>query len=210
MPRNAVLLDLDGTLLDSGSLILSSFQHVRERFSLPMDDQDFRRTMGRPLREVFESVARTPAEAEAMVRAYREHNHARHDQEIRPFEGVPEALDALRAAGARLAVVTSKVRAMAERGLRVNGLAVEVVIGPDDVPRPKPAPDPVWLALERLGARPEEAVMVGDSPHDLEAGRAAGVAVAAVRWGMFSAEELAPFAPDWWLDHPRELPLLLR
>lgn len=205
MSRDALLLDLDGTLVDTHALILSSWRHVRDRFALDVDDDRFRQGMGRPLLEVLGAFATSTAHAEEMVVVYREHNAGVHDQMIRVFDGVPEALRTLRARGIKLAVVTSKSRPFAERGLRVTGLVVDALVTPSDVTRPKPDAEPVTLALSLLGVARERAVMVGDSPHDLLAGRAAGVATAAVSWGAFSLAELLPCTPDHVLHHPSEL-----
>ena len=205
MRKDALLLDLDGTVLDTHALILSSWRHVRERFALEVDDDRFRRGMGRPLLEVLGAFSASPAHAEEMVAAYRAHNAEIHDAMVRPFEGIREALTELRARGVKLAIVTSKSRAFAERGLRVTDLAFDALVSPSEVVRPKPAAEPVELALRLLGVARDRAVMVGDSPHDLEAGRAAGVETAAVAWGAFSLEELAPCAPDQVLRHPSEL-----
>lgn len=211
MPRrDAVLFDLDGTVLDTGELILSSWRHVRDTFGLAGDDDDFRRGMGRPLREIFAAWARDDGERDRLVDAYRDHNMAAHDRMVRPFPGIPELLAALRADGIRVGIVTSKVRAAAEQGLRVTGLAVDDLVGPEDVARPKPDPEPVRLALARLGVTAERAIFVGDSPHDILAGRGAGVATAAVRWGMFAASELEAASPDHWLAEPADLLPLVR
>jgi pyrophosphatase PpaX len=84
----------------------------------------------------------------------------------------------------------------------------DVVVGADDVTRPKPDPEPVRLALERLGAHPSGAVFIGDSRHDLVSGRAAGVKTAAALWGPFDRAHLADLEPDYWLETPRDLSLL--
>lgn len=208
--KDVVLFDLDGTLLDTGPLILASWRHVRDTFGISADDDDFRRGMGRPLVEVLGQFARDDAERASLVSAYREHNLALHDEMVKPFAGVREVLDALRAAGIAIGVVTSKLRAVAERGLRVTDLQVDVVVGPDDVERPKPDPQPVWLALGRLGAEPPRALMVGDSPHDVLAAKRAGVESVGVRWGMFALAELEEAAPDHLVARPEELvPLVL-
>ena len=68
-----------------------------------------------------------------------------------------------------------------------------------------PDPTPVLVAMERLGARPETTVFVGDSPHDMASGRAAGVRTAAALWGPFPRETLEPHQPDFWLGAPTEL-----
>ena len=76
----------------------------------------------------------------------------------------------------------------------------------DATTRHKPEPEPVWHALEALGGiPPQRALFVGDSTHDMRAGRAAGVQTAAALWGPFSREQLAPTAPDHWLTGFAEL-----
>jgi pyrophosphatase PpaX len=114
------------------------------------------------------------------------------------------AIEALRRAGVPVAVVTSKTRPVAERGLRLTGIEVDLLVGPKDAARPKPHPDPVLLALERFRASPARSLMVGDSPHDLVAGRAAGARTAAVSWTVLPREELAPLA-DHWLETSDDL-----
>jgi pyrophosphatase PpaX len=202
---DAVLLDLDGTVLDTAELILGSWRHVRDRFGLAATDVEFRRGMGRPLAEVLGAFADGPDGTRALVDAYRTHNLDRHDALVKAFPGIPEAFEILRGRGVKLAIVTSKYRPTAERGLALTGLVVDAVVGPMDAPRPKPAPDPVWRALELVGVDRDRAVMVGDSPHDIAAARAAGVRSAAVRWGMFPEDELAAEHPDVWLDDPLDL-----
>jgi pyrophosphatase PpaX len=78
-------------------------------------------------------------------------------------------------------------------------------VGADDVTRAKPDAEPVLAAMAALGADPATTVFVGDSPHDMAAGRAAGVRTAAVLWGPFRRDHLAPHAPDHWLDDPEAL-----
>jgi pyrophosphatase PpaX len=80
-----------------------------------------------------------------------------------------------------------------------------VVVGMEDVERHKPDPAPVLLALERLGADAEETIFIGDSPHDLAAGRAAGVATGAALWGPISRAVLEPLEPDFWLSQPDDI-----
>jgi pyrophosphatase PpaX len=75
----------------------------------------------------------------------------------------------------------------------------------DEVTRPKPDPEPVEAALERAGSSRDSTIFIGDSPHDIAAGRAAGVATAAVLWGPFSADELSACAPTFFLEKPDEI-----
>jgi len=168
--------------------------------------------LGTPLRVQFKDWSDDPEQLNAMVLTYREYNFRHHDDRVSAYPGVKEMMRQLRAYGVRTALVTSKNREGAWRGLRVTGLddTVDVVIGADDVKEPKPHPEPVHSALKALGATPEEAVFVGDSVHDMASGRAAGVATAAVLWGPFNRADLHASTPDHWLEKPADLiPLLL-
>jgi pyrophosphatase PpaX len=201
--RDAFLFDLDGTLIDSIGLIEDSYQHTLAAHGYPRATRaEWLEGLGRPLSVQFARLGAAAEQVEAMVATYRRWNLAQHDARVRPFEGIHAALAALAGAGARLAVVTSKHSTGALRGLAHCGLAdfFEVVICSDHVSDPKPAPQPVLLALQRLGAQPARAVMIGDSPHDLESGRAAGVRTAAVAWGPLTRAELERHRPDLWID----------
>jgi pyrophosphatase PpaX len=201
------LFDLDGTLLDSVELILASYRHtaLAHRGEAP-DDAVWLAGLGTPLRTQLRHLSDDPAEIEAMADTYREHNLANHDRMVRPYDGVVEAVRELALRGT-LGLVTSKLRHGALRGLRVLGVedVFATVIGADDVDRHKPDPAPVLAAVERLGADPATTVFVGDSPHDMAAGRAAGVRTAAVLWGPFPREALEPHQPDHWLYTPGDL-----
>jgi len=213
MPRfPTVLFDLDGTLIDSVRLILDSYHHTLATHGLPSrDDQHWLRGVGTPLRVQFREYAHDPVLLEALVATYRDYNLANHDRMVTRYDGVVEMLDGIQATGARLGVVTSKNREGTLRGLRLVGLAeyFEVLVCADDVTRPKPDREPVDKAVGQLGGSPAGTLFVGDSIHDLHAGRAAGVRTGAVLWGPFGRPELAPAAPDFWLERPGDLlPLL--
>jgi len=205
------LFDLDGTLIDSIELILRSYRHTMRlhRGHEPSDDV-WMQGLGTPLWVQFRHFTEDPAEIEAMVATYSAYNLAHHDELVRPYAGVVEAVLALRDQGKSLGLVTSKMRSGAVRGLRVAGLedAFQVIVGADEVTHPKPHPEPVLTALERLGAPAAGAVFVGDSRHDVECGRAAGVKTAAVLWGPFDRSHLEDLRPDYWLETPADLTLL--
>jgi pyrophosphatase PpaX len=123
---------------------------------------------------------------------------ANHDRLLRAYEGIVGMIEALAAAGYPMALVTSKSDWLAKRALEHVGLseAILVVVGSDSCTRHKPHPEPVERALALLGAGPGEALFVGDSPHDVEAGRAAGVHTIGVTWGAFTREEMARSGAD--------------
>jgi pyrophosphatase PpaX len=211
VPFSTLLFDLDGTLIDSIDLILRSYRHTMRthRREEPGDDV-WMEGLGTPLWVQFRRWTSDEAEIRAMVDTYRTYNLAHHDELVRPYDGVVEQVLRLDAAGKTLGLVTSKMRGGALRGLRLAGLeaAFDVVVGSDEVTNPKPHAEPVLLALERLGSRPADTVFIGDSRHDIECGRAAGVKTAAVLWGPFDRDHLEDLDPDYWLEQPSDLTTL--
>ena len=208
----AVLFDLDGTLIDTIELIMTSMRHAfSTRVGRRPTDAEWVQGIGKPLRGQMRLWAESDEEAERLIAAYREYQTAHHDRLCRCYDEIPEALEALRGAGHPMAVVTSKGDHLAHRALAHVGLDryIQLVIGCDSTTRHKPEPEPVLLALDRIGYRPEEAVYVGDSIWDVAAGRAAGTETVAVTWGAFTREQLEPSEPDHWLDRPAELPALI-
>lgn len=142
-----------------------------------------------------------------MLDTYRDYNLEHHDEMAKPYPGVIEIVKTLHHNRAQLALVTSKLSRGANRGLQLLGLEEEfsVRICADDVVQGKPHPEPVLKALSALDASPAEAVFIGDSTHDIEAGRRAGVATAAVSWGPFARETLEAAGPRHWIESPEEL-----
>jgi pyrophosphatase PpaX len=207
-PLDTYLFDLDGTLIDSVDLILSTFRHtmVTHRGSAPPEDV-WLRGLGTPLWNQLREFTEDQAEIDAMVATYRAYNHEHHDAMVRRYPGLFEAVSQLKEAGHKLGVVTSKMRAGTVRGLGCCGLEgmFAVLVGADDVDKHKPDPAPVLKAMELLQADPAATVFIGDSPHDLASGRAAGVRTAAALWGPFPREWLEPHRPDYWLATPDEI-----
>ena len=203
----AVLFDLDGTLIDSGAMILASMRHATRavlRREIP-DEQLLATVGGSGLREQMTVV--DADRADELVTAYREHNEPLH-AELRGFPGVERVLAELRSGARKLGVVTAKRRATVELAFAVLPLGrfFDVVVGWDDSERHKPHPDPVLVGVERLGAEAAEAAYVGDSPFDVAAARAAGVFAVAVTWGgIHPRERLEAEAPDAVVSRPEEL-----
>ena len=211
MALTTFLFDLDGTLIDSIELILRSYRHtLKAHRGIEPPDEVWMKGLGTPLWVQFRDWSQDEVEIEAMVATYREYNLAHHDALVRPYDGVVTAVLKLKDQGKRLGLVTSKLKSGAIRGLQVAGLdrAFRVIVGADDVTHPKPHPEPVLTALELLDAPPAETVFIGDSRHDLECGRAAGVKTAAVLWGPFDRPHLADLSPDFWLERPDDLQTL--
>src|SRR3954469_23716015 len=203
-----VLFDLDGTLINSIRLILDSYHHTLATHGIPpRTDDHWLRGVGTPLSVQFAEWRDDVGKLEAMVATYREYNLAHHDRMVTVYPGVVTALGAIRAAGRRTGLVTSKNRQGAVRGLTLVRLEamMDVLVCADEVTNPKPHPEPVEKAVTLLDADAESTVYIGDSIHDMQSGRAAGVRTAAALWGPFKRSHLESADPDYWLDRPADL-----
>lgn len=207
----AILFDLDGTLVDTVPFILAAVRHAFHGYPTCPTDAQWIAGIGTPLRVQLESFAADPAHVDGLLSRYRAFWLAEHDRWTRCFPGALETVSALARRGHPLAVVTAKVEEGAHRTLRLTRLDAHMgaVIGADSCARAKPHPEPVLLALARLGRSAAEAVFIGDSPHDLAAGRGAGVRTVAALWGACTREALAAAGPDHLLEDIAALPALL-
>lgn len=219
--RRVILFDFDGTLVNTTPLILKSFRATWQKiYGFTMEDADYINTFGTLLHTALKglterciadgrigAVEDLTAKADELLRTYREFNMEWHDQVIEPFDGIDETLQELRARKFKLGIVSSKMRVGVERGLNVFAMAelFEVIITADDVANHKPHPEPLLKALEQFGADANEAIYVGDSIHDIAAGRAANISTVAAAWGPFPRTDLEALKPDHLLDEPREL-----
>jgi pyrophosphatase PpaX len=203
-----VLFDLDGTLIDSVRLILDSYHHTLAAHGLPpRSDEEWLRGVGTPLAVQFAEWGDDGDTLEALIATYREYNLAHHDRMVTVYPGVVDVVSAIKRRGLATGLVTSKNRLGALRGLTLVKLEslMDVLVCADEVTNPKPHPEPVEKAVERLGANPAETVYVGDSIHDMRSGRAAGVQTAAALWGPFGRSHLEGASPDYWLERPNDL-----
>jgi pyrophosphatase PpaX len=183
-----VLFDLDGTVIDSGAIILASMRHAAETvLGGSYSDEQLLAAVGGPGLEA-QMHALDPTRVEELVRVYRAHNEPLHDT-LAVCAGMDAVLDELADRGHRLGIVTAKRRATVELAFAQIPIEhlFEVVVGGDETDRHKPDPAPLLLALERLGAEPAEAAYVGDSPFDMQAARAAGLYAIGVSWGRIHA-----------------------
>jgi pyrophosphatase PpaX len=202
-----VLFDFDGTVLDSGEIILASMRHATQTvLGRDIEDEVLMAAVGgsglvEQMRLLDES------RVDELVTVYRAHNEPLHST-LSCCVGMEEALIRLKEDGRRLGIVTAKRRATV--ALAFETVAIEhlfdVVVGSDDTERHKPDPDPILHALDLLEAAPDDAVYVGDSPFDVRAAKAAGVHAIAVTWGgIHPRERLEAEEPDAVVDSAEEL-----
>jgi pyrophosphatase PpaX len=207
MRFETVLFDLDGTVVDSGAIILASMRHAtREVLGRDYSDKELLQTVGGPGLEA-QMHALAPDQVERLVDVYRAHNEPLHD-ELEACVGMEDVLLRLHEEGRRLGIVTAKRRSTVDLAFaRVPlGHLFETVVGGDETERHKPDPAPLLLAAERMGAEPVDTAYVGDSPFDVRAAKAAGMFAVAVTWGrIHERERLEAEEPDAIVDTAEEL-----
>lgn len=188
-----VLFDLDGTLIDTIELILSSMRHATATvLGEALPDSVLMHNVGVPLRVQMREFDLD--RAEELLMCYREHNAIVHDDLVGEYPGIESGLKSLVGGGYRLAIVTSKSKPVAVRGLEVFGLEnyFETVVAYEDTEIHKPEPEPLLEAARRMGAPIDRCAYVGDSPHDMNAAIAAGAVPVAALWGPFAERVLEP------------------
>jgi pyrophosphatase PpaX len=191
MRYRVALFDLDGTLIDSGAIILASMRHAaRTVLDREIEDEILMASVGGAgLTEQMRLL--DPHRADELVRVYREHNEPLHST-LEACSGILEVVPRLREEGRQLGIVTAKRRATVQLAFDVlpePEPLFDVVVGSEDTTRHKPDPEPLLHALDALGAEPQEAAYVGDSPFDVRAAKAAGVFAVAVTWGGIHVED---------------------
>jgi pyrophosphatase PpaX len=202
-----VLFDLDGTVIDSGAIILASMRHAaKEVLGAEPPDELLMAAVGGPGLEA-QMHALAPDHVEELVTVYRAHNEPLHD-DLACCAGVEDILVRLKGEGRRLGIVTAKRRATVELAFNVLPLRqlFETVVGGDETKRHKPDPEPLLLAARRLTVSPTECAYVGDSPFDVRAAKAAEMFAVAVTWGgIHDRVRLEAEQPDAIVDNAGHL-----
>jgi pyrophosphatase PpaX len=205
--RPVVLFDLDGTVVDSGAIILASMRHAtREVLGRDFDDAELMQAVGGPGLEAQMAVF-APERVDELVRVYRAHNEPLHD-ELEACAGMEDMLVRLHESGRRLGVVTAKRRSTVELAFASVPIAhlFETVVGGDETEKHKPDPEPLLLAAARMGVAPTDCAYVGDSPFDIRAAKAAEMYAVAVTWGrIHDRSKLEREQPDAIVDSAEEL-----
>jgi len=202
-----ILFDLDGTVVDSGAIILASLRHATQTVlgeTIP-DERLLATVGGSGLASQMRDF--DPERVEELVRVYTEHNRPLHS-ELAACDGMLELLEDLKADGRTLGIVTAKRRATVE--LAFDTVAIEhlfdVVVAGDETERQKPHPEPLLRALAQLSADATTAAYVGDSPFDIQAAKAGGLAAIAATWGrIHDRGRLEQEEPDHVVETTQEL-----
>jgi pyrophosphatase PpaX len=212
---DTVLFDFDGTIMNTNDIILASWRHAfREIIGTEPDESDLLDTFGETIDDCIAKLFPN-SDAEEVKQVYRTYQYAHYEEKIRLFPGMFETITKMYEDGIKIAVVTNRMRNSTEIGLRLFGLDkfIGLVVAFDDVEanglRAKPEPDAVLYALAKLGAKPENSMLVGDTLNDIISGNRAGVTTARVGWaiaedGAHDTEAEASL-PDFLIDEPMEL-----
>lgn len=206
----AVLFDFDGTLIDTNNLIRSSHNYAFNKiFQRDITEKEFLKLYGRPLKSALNSEY--GEYGDALLSEYLVFNEKNHDTLVNKFDGAVSGVLKLKDMGFKLGIVTSKRLCTLEKGIEILNLenVFDILITPADTTKHKPNPEPILIACEKLNITPEDAIYVGDSVFDLEAGKGAGTKLCAVSYSLTEKEKLMSYNPDFYVDSIEQLSELL-
>ena len=212
MRYQTYIFDLDGTLLDTLADLAASVNYALRTHGMPEHSiDDIRRFVGNGVRLLMERAvpggADNPSFDEAFA-TFRQHYMLHSLDTTRPYDGIPDTLEALKAAGCRLAVVSNKFMTATQDLIRhFFPDTIEVAIGEHEAEgiRKKPAPDTVNEAFRQLGVGKENAVYVGDSDVDIQTARNSGLPCISVLWGFRDRDFLLHHGATTLISCPKEL-----
>lgn len=213
MKLKAICFDFDGTLVHSIDLLVSIFKQVLAEKQLPIPPGNtLRGLIGRPLTEIFQEIA--PSEnADVLEKRFREIEFAHNNSdEIALVAETRPTLEFLQSRHLKLGIVSTKRVAVVEKLARELGIwdFFAVVVGRDLVAKPKPDPEPIIFACEKIGVHPREILFVGDSLLDLESAKNAGAPFVGVLTGVCDRAEFTKNRADYIFGHVGELVNLVR
>jgi len=208
-----ILFDFDGTIANTGELILSAFAYtVRTCLHKEASRKDMLATFGLVIHDAFFQFTQDEDTITEMRNIYREEHNRLHDEMIKIYPGVREAFEALKKEGIGIGIVTSKKSPMAKHGIECLGLFdyVDIYVCADDVTSGKPNPEPMLMGAKKLGLNPNECIAVGDSPFDIMSGNRAGMQTYAVSYTDIDKNRFVEEGrPTAWIDSLTDLlPLL--
>lgn len=203
-----VLFDLDGTIVDTNELIISSFMYaLKDNGLAPLTREEIIPHMGTTLQQQMRVFSGLEDVSGALEKSYRSYNYEHHDELVRPFPQVNETMEELLRRGIKMGIVTTKIRPTTLKSLEMFDLLkyMDTIVTVNDVTEPKPHPEPVLTAVNNLGVDPRKTLMVGDSTVDIQSAKAAGVYAAGVSWSLKGEDTLLKYDPDYIIHNMRDI-----
>lgn len=206
---DTVLFDFDGTIMDTNNIILMSWKHTFKTLKNREEKQEVLvKTFGEPLEDTMKKFF-PDVPLEKALETYRSYHRDNFGDFIKLFPGIKELLAKVKSLGYKTGLVTSRLRQTTVQGLEKYKILkyFDTVITADDTSAHKPNPEPIEIALRKLGSKAENTVMVGDTMYDILCGKNAGVGVVLVGWSVAIKDE-ADFegnVPDYIINKPEEL-----
>ena len=212
--KKYILFDFDGTLVNTNDVILASWQHTYRHYlghEMPVDH--ITSCFGEPLLLTMEREF-PGVDPQESADVYRQFQLENADKLVTIFPGIKELLAGLKAAGYVLGIVTSRTRESALRYMDMFGITsyFSDLVTCDETTVHKPNPEPILLAMSKLGASAEESIMIGDSPFDIKCANNAGVDSVMVNWRITCDETsvIDDAKVDYWIHQPSDLVELLK
>ncbi|MCX7951116.1 MAG: pyrophosphatase PpaX [Clostridiales bacterium] len=202
----AVLFDLDGTILDTNQLIITSYKYtIKKHLDRDLEDAEIVKYFGEPLRLTLERYDKE--KVEEMYQTYVKYNEENHDSMIKAMDYAKETLEEIKRRGLKIGTVTSKRKHMAERGLKYFDLydMMDVIIAMEDTTIHKPNAEPILEACRRIDVSPNEVLFVGDSHYDIQCGKNAGSKTCLVKYTLLDFNEIIKYEPDYIIDSLKDL-----
>ena len=201
-----ILFDFDGTLVDTNELIIKSFQHTYQtHLNKQVDREKIIENFGEILKITLDRDFGDVSEE--AIKTYRSFQVGNFEKLITIRSGMKEGIIELHNQGYKLGIVTSRLNDSTMRGLNHFGLKdyFESIVGSDSTKIHKPDPTPALMALKELGGKPEETMLVGDSPYDILCAKNAGITSVIVGWSALPMDMLLKYEPDYVVDNMEEL-----
>ncbi|MEK4263510.1 pyrophosphatase PpaX [Paenibacillus sp. FSL L8-0499] len=203
-----VLFDLDGTIVDTNELIISSFMYaLKDNGLAPLTREEIIPHMGTTLQQQMRVFSGLEDVNGTLEKSYRSYNNEHHDELVRSFPLVKETIEELSRRGIKLGIVTTKIRPTTIKTLERFDLHkyMDTIVTVNDVTEPKPHPEPVLTAVKNLGVDPRKTLMIGDSAVDIQSAKAAGVYAVGVSWSLKGEDTLRKYDPDFIIHNMKDI-----
>lgn len=207
---DAALFDIDGTILNTGEYIFQAYKYtISLHLKREITWEEVVPVLGLPFKECYRILTNLE-EVDYLMKCHHQYQ-VQNSHSVTAYENSLKTLRELKKAGVAIAAVTSHTGELLIRNLNIAGIDkfFKVIVTPLDVEKPKPDPESIFKALETLRVKPGRSVFIGDSPADIQAGKAAGVKTIAALYG-FHGERLLKTKPDFQVDDIEQIiPIIL-